>query len=90
MVVVEADTPGFPRGPTLGKVGKKARIRQNCTSTAARCPEATSLGLRGAFSVMRTTPLTRERLAIALGALAAAIKALALALDYTAERTTLR
>lgn len=25
MVVVEADTPGFPRGPTLGKVGKKAQ-----------------------------------------------------------------
>jgi acyl-CoA dehydrogenase len=83
---VEAGTPGFTRGRKLEKVGRRGQDTAELYFDDVLVPAANLLGEEGkGFShMMRNLP--RERLSIAVSAVAAAEHALALTLDYVRER----
>jgi alkylation response protein AidB-like acyl-CoA dehydrogenase len=87
LLVVERGMPGFERGRNLDKVGLKAQDTAELFFSDVRVPAANLLGEenRGFVHLMENLP--QERLAIAVGAAAAAEKVLALTLDYAKTRT---
>jgi alkylation response protein AidB-like acyl-CoA dehydrogenase len=87
LLVVERGMPGFERGRNLDKVGLKAQDTAELFFTDVRVPAANLLGEanRGFFHLMDNLP--QERLAIAVGAVAASERVLAETLDYCKSRT---
>jgi alkylation response protein AidB-like acyl-CoA dehydrogenase len=87
LVVVERGMAGFERGRNLEKIGLKAQDTSELFFHDVRVPAANLLGEpnRGFIHLMENLP--QERLAIAVGAVAAAERVLAEALDYCKTRT---
>ncbi|CQD09664.1 long-chain specific acyl-CoA dehydrogenase [Mycobacterium europaeum] len=87
LLVIDADLPGFARGRNLEKIGLHAQDTSELTFTDLRVPAANLLGEegRGFYQLMQNLP--QERLALGVGAVAAAEAILAETLDYVRERT---
>ncbi|HEX2356236.1 MAG TPA: acyl-CoA dehydrogenase family protein [Micromonosporaceae bacterium] len=86
LIVVERGTPGFTRGRRLEKVGLKANDTAELFFDDCRVPAENLLGTEnhGFYQLMANLP--RERLGIAVAAVAAAESILALTLDYARSR----
>ncbi len=86
LLAVEADAPGFERGRKLEKVGRWASDTAELYFHDVRVPRENLVGTegRGLAHLMRN--LARERLAVAVGAVAAAEFALELTLGYAKDR----
>lgn len=87
LLVVDPLTPGFARGRNLEKIGLHAQDTSELTFTDMRVPRANLLEGegRGFYQLMKNLP--QERLALGVGAVAAAEGILAETLDYVRERT---
>jgi acyl-CoA dehydrogenase len=83
---VEAGTPGFTRGRKLAKVGRRAQDTAELYFEDVVVPAANLLGEEGRGFAYMMRNLPRERLSIAISAVAAAEHALSLTLDYVRER----
>ncbi|MEH0936765.1 acyl-CoA dehydrogenase family protein [Micromonospora psammae] len=86
LVAVETGTPGFSRGRRLAKVGLKANDTAELFFDDCRVPAENLIGTEnhGFYHLMGNLP--RERLSIAVAAVAAAEKLLAVTLDYARSR----
>ena len=87
LLVVERDMPGFTRGRKLDKVGLHAQDTAELFFTDVRVPGRNLLGAPGSGFLSLMINLPKERLNIAVQALAAARAALGWTVDYTKERT---
>ncbi len=87
LLVVEADMEGFERGQNLDKIGLKAQDTSELFFNDVRVPIENRIGEEGAGFYYLMSGLERERMAIAVGAVATAEKALQFTLDYVKERT---
>jgi alkylation response protein AidB-like acyl-CoA dehydrogenase len=87
LLVVERDMPGFSRGRNLEKVGLKAQDTAELFFDDVRVPAENLLGIEngGFFHLMENLP--QERLSIAVGAVAACERVLALTHEYVTSRT---
>lgn len=87
LLVVEADNEGFERGRNLAKIGLHAQDTSELFFSDMRVPARNLLGGEGdGFSgLMRNLP--QERLAIALGSVAAAEGTFDRTLEYVKDRT---
>ena len=86
LFLVERDTPGFSRGRNLEKIGLHASDTSELFFEDVRLPGSALLGeLDRGFAVLMNE-LPRERLALAVGALAAAEGVLAETVDYCKQR----
>jgi alkylation response protein AidB-like acyl-CoA dehydrogenase len=86
LIVVETDRPGFTRGRNLDKVGMHAQDTSELFFDAVRVPAANLLGQEGTGFFQLIDKLPRERLSIAMGAMAAAEAAFGWTLAYAKER----
>jgi long-chain-acyl-CoA dehydrogenase len=86
LIVVERGTPGFTRGRRLEKVGLKANDTAELFFDDCRVPAENLLGTEnhGFYQLMANLP--RERLGIAVAAVAAAERILAITLEYARSR----
>ncbi|HEU4424332.1 MAG TPA: acyl-CoA dehydrogenase family protein [Pilimelia sp.] len=86
LLAVESGTPGFSRGRRLEKVGLKANDTAELFFDDCRVPVDHLLGVEnhGFYHLMANLP--RERLSIAVAAVAAAERVLALTLEYARDR----
>lgn len=88
LIVLETkDNPGFKRGRNLDKIGLHASDTSELFFENARTPRENLLGgEEGKGFVQLMQQLPQERLIIAIGAVAAMERAVALTSDYTRER----
>ena len=86
LLVVERGMEGFERGRNLDKVGMKAQDTSELFFNDVRVPVDNLIGEEGAGFFYLLSGLERERLTIAVGAVATASKALALTREYVKER----
>jgi alkylation response protein AidB-like acyl-CoA dehydrogenase len=86
LLVVERDMPGFERGRRLDKMGMHAQDTAELAFTDVRVPAANLLGAEGDGFLGLTRNLAQERIAASAGAVAQAVAALALTVDYVRER----
>ena len=86
LLVVERDTPGFMRGRKLDKLGLRAQDTAELFFDGVRVPAANVLGAVGRGFVHLMERLPRERLSIAVQAVASARAAIGWTLAYTLER----
>ena len=86
LFVVEAGTPGFHKGKKLKKMGMASQDTSELWFEDCRVPAANRLGDEGAGFLMLMRKLQQERLAVAVGAQAAAEQVLADTIKYTQER----
>ncbi|WBB57055.1 acyl-CoA dehydrogenase family protein [Verrucosispora sp. WMMD573] len=86
LIAVETGTAGFTRGSRLAKVGLKANDTAELFFDDCRVPAANLIGTEnhGFYHLMANLP--RERLSIAVAAVAAAERLLALTLDHARTR----
>jgi alkylation response protein AidB-like acyl-CoA dehydrogenase len=86
LIAVERGTPGFERGRRLQKVGLKANDTAELFFTDCRVPAENLIGTEnhGFYHLMANLP--RERLSIAVAAVAAAESILATAVQYARTR----
>jgi alkylation response protein AidB-like acyl-CoA dehydrogenase len=86
LIAVERDTPGFGRGRRLEKIGLKANDTAELFFDDCRVPVDNLIGMEngGFYHLMANLP--RERLGIAVAAVAAAEAVLALTLRYVRSR----
>jgi long-chain-acyl-CoA dehydrogenase len=87
LFVVEADTPGFEKGRNLDKLGLHGQDTSELRFAGVRVPAANLLGNEGDgfYQLMRNLP--RERLSLAVTAVAAAEGVLATTLEYVKQRS---
>ena len=86
LIVVERGTPGFTRGRRLEKVGLKASDTAELFFDGCRVPADNLLGTENHGFYHLIANLPRERLSIAVGAVAACERILALTLEYARTR----
>ncbi|MET7773656.1 acyl-CoA dehydrogenase family protein [Nocardia sp. NPDC005366] len=86
LVGVEYGTPGFERGNPMHKIGRKAQDTAELFFTDCRVPIANILGEPGRGFGAAIANLPRERLSIAVSAVASAAHGLSLALDHVRSR----
>ena len=86
LLVVEDGMEGFDRGRKLDKIGRRAQDTAELYFNQVRVPMANRLGDEGMGFTYLKEGLPRERLSIAVSAVAAAEHALGLTLDYVRER----
>jgi alkylation response protein AidB-like acyl-CoA dehydrogenase len=86
LLVVERGMEGFERGRNLDKVGMKAQDTSELFFNDVRVSVDNLIGEEGAGFIYLMSGLERERLTIAVGAVATAAKALALTREYVRER----
>jgi long-chain-acyl-CoA dehydrogenase len=86
LIAVETGTPGFSRGRRLEKVGLKANDTAELFFDDCRVPLANLIGTEnsGFYHLMANLP--RERLSIAVSAVAAAEKILSITMEYARQR----
>lgn len=87
LLVVERGMPGFEVGRALPKIGIKVQDTVELSFTDVHVPVANLLGAEGAGFGYLGHNLPQERLAIAVGGLAAARAAFDATLAYVTERT---
>jgi len=87
LLVVERGMPGFSRGRKLDKIGLHAQDTAELFFDDVRVPAANLLGRRGGGFVHLMERLPRERMSIAIMALASVRAALGWTIDYTTTRT---
>jgi alkylation response protein AidB-like acyl-CoA dehydrogenase len=87
LLVVERDMPGFSRGRKLDKIGMHAQDTAELFFDDVRVPAANLLGHEGGGFVHLMERLPRERMSIAVMALASARAALGWTVEYTTTRT---
>lgn len=88
LVVVEDGTPGLSRGAPLRKVGRKGQDTAEVFLDECVVPRENVLGTLGEALALVKRNLARERLSIAVHAVAGAARAVRLCLAYTTERTS--
>ncbi|WP_354702531.1 acyl-CoA dehydrogenase family protein [Paraconexibacter sp. AEG42_29] len=76
LLVVDAQTPGFERGPRLEKIGQKAQDLSELFFTDMHVPVQNLLGEENRGFAYLTANLAQERLSIGLNSQAAAVAAL--------------
>ena len=86
LIAVERDTPGFSRGPRLEKVGLKANDTAELFFDDCRVPADHLIGQENAGFYHLMANLPRERLSIAVAAVAAAEHILVITLEYARSR----
>ncbi len=86
LLIVERGMDGFARGRNLDKVGQHAQDTAELFFNDVHVPAENLLGEEGAGFRYMTANLPRERLSIALSAVAAARGALQLTLEYVKQR----
>jgi len=86
LFAVERGTPGFTRGHPLDKVGQHAQDTAELFFADVRLPAENLIGEEGEGLAHLMGNLPRERLSIAVMAVASAERALALTLDYCRQR----
>jgi alkylation response protein AidB-like acyl-CoA dehydrogenase len=86
IIVVEADSPGFAVGKLIRKIGMHAQDTVELSFDEVRVPAENLLGVEGEGFTYLGQNLPQERLAIGLGATAAATSAIAAAMDYVTDR----
>src|SRR3954469_1960842 len=86
LLVVEDGMQGFERGRKLHKVGRRAQDTAELFFNGVHVPDENRLGEEGRGLHYLMARLPRERLSIAVAAVAAAEHALTLTLDYVRER----
>lgn len=88
LVAVEADRPGFRRGRNLDKLGMAMSDTSELFFDDVEVPADNLLGgVEGQGFTMLVSELPQERLLIAIYAVAAMERAMALTLDYVRERS---
>jgi alkylation response protein AidB-like acyl-CoA dehydrogenase len=87
LLVVERGMPGFTRGRKLDKIGMHAQDTAELFFDDVRVPAANLLGREGGGFVHLMERLPRERMSIAIMALASVRAALTWTVDYTTQRT---
>lgn len=87
LLLIDRDTPGFTRGRNLDKMGMKAQDTSELFFDECRVPAGNLLGDEGHGFAYLVGNLPQERLSIAIGAVAAAERALELTHDYITTRT---
>lgn len=87
LLAIERGTEGFERGRKLEKVGMHAQDTAELSMSGARVPTSNLLGAEGAGFPALTRNLGRERLSVAVGAVATASAALEWTIDYVRSRT---
>jgi alkylation response protein AidB-like acyl-CoA dehydrogenase len=87
LLAVERDTPGFERGRKLSKAGRWAQDTAELFFDDARVPVENRLGEEGGGFGYLMANLPRERLSMAVSAVAAAEHALDITLTYVKERS---
>ena len=86
LVMVEAGSEGFDRGRKLDKIGRRAQDTAELYFNGVEVPVENLIGEEGRGFAYLMEGLPRERLSIAVSAVAAAEYALSLTLDYVRER----
>jgi acyl-CoA dehydrogenase len=86
LIVVEAGTPGFDKGPALKKIGQHAQDTGTLYFDHCRVPHENLLGEEGHGFVYLSEKLQQERLIVALSAQIAMEESLALTIRYVKER----
>ena len=86
LVLVETDRPGFKRGRNLKKIGQNAQDTAELFFEDVRVPPSNILGEEGRGFACLMNQLPRERLLVAIGAVAIMEAALQWTIDYTRER----
>lgn len=86
ILVVERGTTGFDRGRNLDKVGMHAQDTAELSYTHARIPVANLIGQENDAFAALTRNLARERLSVAVQAVAGAEAALNWTIDYVRAR----
>ena len=86
LILVEADRPGFVRGPKLHKIGHASSDTSELFLDQVRVPSGNLIGDRGGAMKMMMTQLPQERLSIAVASMAAAQKTFDITLDYVKQR----
>ena len=87
LLVVERGMPGFSRGRKLDKIGLHAQDTAELFFDDVRVPAANLLGRQGGGFVHLMERLPRERMSIAIMALASVRAALGWTVEYTTTRT---
>jgi alkylation response protein AidB-like acyl-CoA dehydrogenase len=87
LLVVERDMPGFSRGRNLEKIGLKAQDTAELFFDDVRVPVENLLGTENGGFLHLMENLPQERLSIAVGAVAACERVLALTHEYVTSRT---
>ncbi len=88
LFLVDAETPGFQRGRKLDKIGRKAQDTAELFFDDVRVPAGNLLGVEGRGLDLLKTNLARERLSMAVSAVAASEHAFELTLAHCRERQT--
>ena len=86
LFLVDAGNPGFSRGRNLEKLGLHAADTSELFYEDVRVPESALLGELNKGFIILMTELPRERLGLAVGAVAAMEGALKITADYVNER----
>ena len=86
LFMVDTDTPGFQRGRNLEKIGLHASDTSELFFEDVRVPASAILGELDRGFMVLMGELQRERLALAIGGVAAAEGVLAGTVDYVKER----
>jgi alkylation response protein AidB-like acyl-CoA dehydrogenase len=87
LLVLERSMPGFERGRRLRKIGMHAQDTAELVLDEVRAPVANRLGPEGAGFAGLTSNLARERLSLAVSAMAGARTALEQTTEYVRSRT---
>lgn len=87
LMVIERGMEGFERGRKLDKIGLKAQDTAELFFDGVKVPCENLLGVEGKGFGYLMQQLPQERLAVAIGAVAAAESALEMTLKYVRERT---
>ena len=86
LLLVDANTPGFRRGPVLDKIGQHAADTSELYFDSVRVPAENLLGAEGGGFRMLMAQLPQERLFIGLTGIVAAEVALQHTIEYTTQR----
>ncbi|MGW0036011.1 acyl-CoA dehydrogenase family protein [Gordonia sp. NPDC003376] len=86
LVAVEYGTPGFTRGKPMRKIGRHGQDTAELFFDESRVPVANVVGEAGRGFAGAVRNLPRERLSLAVAAVASARVALQLALDHLTDR----
>ena len=87
LLVIERGTEGFERGRRLDKVGMHAQDTAELSMTGARIPITNLIGVEGAGFSALTRNLARERLSVAVSAVATAAAAVDWTVEYVRSRS---